>query len=249
MKEKILVVDDEKLIRWSLCEALRSWGFTPIEAGNKRDALELFEAEPPVVTLLDIILPDGSGIDVLRRIRTIQPDAVVIMITANVLVDDTIASLRAGAYDFIGKPIDLENLHVTIRNGIEAREMRREIKTLRHEKISEFNFDQIISDSPLMKEAKALARKVASSDVSNILLQGESGTGKDLFAKAIHYSSRCANKPFLAINCAAIPATLIESELFGYEKGAFTDAKTRKEGLFEQAEGGTICVIPSLLDF
>ncbi|HVE58988.1 MAG TPA: sigma-54 dependent transcriptional regulator, partial [Pyrinomonadaceae bacterium] len=239
--EKILVVDDERLIRWTLSESLRGWGFTPLEAENVRSALEVFEAEHPSITLLDINLPDGSGLDVLREIRRQQPDAIVIMITANVLVDDTIAALRAGAYDFIGKPINLEEIQITIRNGIEARELRRKVRKIQLEESGKFNFDQIIGDSPTMRDMKSLAQKVAASDVSSVLLQGESGTGKDLVAKAIHFSSPDrARHPFVAINCAAIPATLMESELFGYEKGAFTDAKGRKEGLFEQAEGGTL---------
>jgi two-component system, NtrC family, response regulator AtoC len=239
-KHKILVVDDEKMIRWSLGEALRGWGFEPIEAATAKAALTAFEADTPAAILLDINLPDGSGLDVLRKIRHRQPDAVVIMITANVLVDETIAALRGGAYDFIGKPIDLEELHVAIRNGIEASDLRKEVTQFRRERAQQFNFDQIIGQSPAMREMLAIARKVAESEVSSVLLQGESGTGKDLVAKAIHYHSNRADGPFIAINCAAIPGTLIESELFGYEKGAFTDAKARKEGMFEQAEGGTL---------
>jgi DNA-binding NtrC family response regulator len=240
MAEKILVVDDEKLIRWTLCEALRGWGFVPVEAESVVQALQLFESESPVVTLLDINLPDGSGLDVLREIRRRESESVVVMITANVLVDDTIAALRAGAYDFIGKPVNLDELHITIRNGMETKSLRKEVSQLHREQAGAFSFDQIIGDSPAMVEMKSLARKVAASDVSSVLLQGESGTGKDLVAKAIHYSSKRSRKPFIAINCAAIPSTLIESELFGFEKGAFTDAKARKEGLFEQAEGGTL---------
>jgi len=228
------------MIRWSLGEALRGWGFEPIEAETVNAALAAFAAEPPAAVLLDINLPDGSGLDVLRKIRNRQPDAVVIMITANVLVDETIAALRGGAYDFIGKPINLEELQVAIRNGIEAGRLRKEVKLFRRERAQEFSFDQIIGESPAMREMLAIAKKVAESEVSSVLLQGESGTGKDLVAKAIHYQSTRAEEPFVAINCAALPGTLIESELFGYEKGAFTDAKTRKEGLFEQAEGGTI---------
>jgi two-component system response regulator AtoC len=239
-KHKILVVDDEKMIRWSLGEALRGWGYEPIEAETVNAALAAFDAEPPSAVLLDINLPDGSGLDVLRKIRHRQPDAVVIMITANVLVDETIAALRGGAYDFIGKPINLEELHVAIRNGIEASRLRKEVTQFRRERAQQFSFDQIIGQSPAMREMLAMARKVAESEVSSVLLQGESGTGKDLVAKAIHYQSNRADGPFIAINCAAIPATLIESELFGYEKGAFTDAKARKEGMFEQAEGGTL---------
>src|SRR5256886_11372666 len=239
-KDKILVVDDEKMIRWSLGEALRGWGFEPIEAETGGGALAAFEAESPAAVLLDITLPDASVLEVLRKIRQRQPDAVVIMITANVLVDETIAALRGGAYDFIGKPINLEELQVAIRNGIEAGRLRKEVNLFRRERAQQFSFDQIVGESPAMREMLALAHKVAESEVSSVLLQGESGTGKDLVVKAIHYHSSRAEHPFVAINCAAIPGTLIESELFGYEKGAFTDAKARKEGLFEQAEGGTL---------
>ncbi|HVQ37299.1 MAG TPA: sigma-54 dependent transcriptional regulator [Pyrinomonadaceae bacterium] len=239
-KQNILVVDDEKMIRWSLGEALRGWGFEPIEAETVSSALAAFETETLAAVLLDINLPDGSGLDLLRKIRQSQPDAVVIMITANVLVDETIAALRGGAYDFIGKPINLEELQVAIRNGIEAGRLRKEVSLFRRERAKQFNFNQIIGESPVMREMLELANKVAESEVSSVLLQGESGTGKDLVAKAIHYHSARADNPFVAINCAALPGTLIESELFGYERGAFTDAKTRKEGLFEQAEGGTL---------
>lgn len=239
-QEKILVVDDERLIRWTLTESLRGWGYTPLEADTVAAALAAFDAERPVLVLLDINLPDGTGIEVLRDIKERQPETIVIMITANVLVDDTIAALRAGAYDFIGKPINLEELHVTINNGIEARSLRKEVGLIRQERSRAFSLDSIIGGSPVMREMTALARKVAASKVFAVLLQGESGTGKDLVAKAIHYGSSRADKPFIAINCAAIPANLVESELFGYERGAFTDAKARKEGLFEQAQGGTL---------
>lgn len=239
-KRKILVVDDEKMIRWSLGEALRGWGYEPIQAETATAGLAAFDADQPAATLLDINLPDGSGLEVLRQIRHRQADAVVIMITANVLVDETIAALRGGAYDFIGKPINLEELQVAIRNGIEASRLRKEVNLFRRERAQQFSFDQIVGDSRPMREMLALAHKVAESEVSSVLLQGESGTGKDLVAKAIHYHSSRADHPFVAINCAALPGTLIESELFGYEKGAFTDAKARKEGLFEQAEGGTL---------
>src|ERR1044071_1894823 len=239
-KEKVLIVDDEQLVRWSLTEALRTWGYTSVEDENTSAALVAFDAEQPAAVLLDVNLPDGSGLNVLREIKRRQPDAIVIMMTGNVLVADTIAALRGGAYDFIGKPINLEELQVTIRNGIEAQSLRKEVRLFRRERARQFSFDQIVGQSPGMREMFQLARKVAESEVSSVLLQGESGTGKDMVAKAIHYSSHRADSPFVAINCAAIPANLIESELFGYEKGAFTDAKARKEGLFEQAEGGTL---------
>jgi len=228
------------MIRWSLGEALRGWGYEPIQAETASAGLAAFDADQPAAVLLDINLPDGSGLEVLRQVRHRQADAIVIMITANVLVDETIAALRGGAYDFIGKPINLEELQVAIRNGIEANRLRKEVNLFRRERAQQFSFDQIVGESPVMREMLSLARKVAESEVSSVLLQGESGTGKDLIAKAIHYHSTRAAHPFVAINCAALPGTLIESELFGYEKGAFTDAKARKEGLFEQAEGGTL---------
>ena len=238
--EEVLVVDDDPAIRWTLKEALQSWGFTPIEAASVADANKLFNSHLPAAVLLDIDLPDGSGLDVLHEIKSEHLDAIVIMITGNVQIDNTISALRGGAYDFIGKPINLEELRVTIHNAIEARYLRREVEQVRKEREREFNFRQIVGESPAMKEMLGLAAKVAESDVASVLLQGESGTGKDLVAKAIHYGSQRAELPFVAVNCAALPATLIESELFGYEKGAFTDAKARKEGLFEQAEGGTL---------
>ncbi len=234
------MVDDDAAIRWTLSEALRSWSFEPLEAGTVAEAWAQFSSELPAAVLLDIDLPDGSGLDVLRQIKQERPEAIVIMITGNVQVDSTISALRGGAYDFIAKPISLEELRVTIRNGIEARRLRREVAQVRKERAREFNFRQIVGESATMKKMLGLAAKVAESEVSSVLLQGESGTGKDLVAKAIHYGSQRAESPFIAINCAALPATLIESELFGYEKGAFTDAKARKEGLFEQAEGGTL---------
>lgn len=235
-----MIVDDDQTIRWALSEALRSWGYHPVGAGTVAAGVSTFDAESPTAVLLDIDLPDGSGLDALREIKQRHADAVVIMVTGNVRVENTISALRGGAYDFVGKPIDLEELRVTIRNGIEASLLRREVSQVRRERARQFSFEQIIGESPAIRSMLTLARKVAESEASSVLLQGASGTGKDLVAKAIHYGSRRADAPFVAINCAAIPANLIESELFGYEKGAFTDAKARKEGLFEQAEGGTL---------
>jgi len=237
---KILIVDDEPAIRFALTEALRSWGYESFQASTVAEANELFAQEFPGVALLDIDLPDGSGLDVLNNIKQQRPETIAIMITGNVNVPNVVTALRGGAHDFISKPVHLEELRVTLQNALEVQDLRREVKQIRREREREFSFDQIIGESAAMKKATELSRRVAESDVAAILLQGETGTGKDLFARAIHYASERANKPYLAINCAALPATLIESELFGYEKGAFTDAKQRKEGLFEQAQGGTI---------
>lgn len=239
-KEKILIVDDDRSIRWVLEKAVQSWGYETEQAETVAEARQKLVEFEPDAALLDIDLPDGSGLDVLTFVKENQPEAIAIMITANVDVKNTIAALRGGAFDFIGKPVNVEELRVTLRNGLETKNLRREVEVSRRERAREFSFEQIIGKSAPMRKAIELAARVAESDVNTILLQGETGTGKDLFARAIHQSSDRSKSPYLAINCAALPATLIESELFGYEKGAFTDAKARKEGLFEQAQGGTI---------
>ncbi|HQU84811.1 MAG TPA: sigma-54 dependent transcriptional regulator [Pyrinomonadaceae bacterium] len=239
-QDKILVVDDERFIRMTLAQALHSWNYETVEASSVSEALKVFQEEEIGIVLLDIDLPDGSGLDILNEIKAQSPETIAVMITGNIDVKNTIAALRGGAHDFIGKPVRLEELRVTLRNALETRQLRREVKIARKAQAVKFGFEQIIGESEPMKKAIELARRVAVSDVGSILLQGETGTGKDLFARAIHYASDRASAPYLAINCAALPATLIESELFGYEKGAFTDAKSRKEGLFEQAQGGTI---------
>lgn len=239
-KEKVLVVDDDSAVRYTLLEALRGWGYEPLEAGTVASALELFDSEQPAAVLQDINLPDGSGLDALVEYKKRHPQSIVIMITGDVHLDNTITALRGGAHDFISKPVRLSELQVTIRNGIETGKLRREVRQLRRQQEQRFSFDQIIGQSTPMTEMITLARKVAASEASSVLLQGDSGTGKDVVVKAIHYGSPRSERPFVAINCAAIPATLIESELFGHEKGAFTDARARKEGLFEQAQGGTL---------
>lgn len=237
---KVLVVDDDYSIRWMLVEALKEWGYQPVEAATYEAALFAYETEAPAAMLLDIDLPDGSGLNLLREIKNYQPEAIVIMVTANAFFDKAVEALRGGAFDFISKPINLPELQVTLRNGLETRKLRKEVKHLRRQQTHEFNFDQLVGTSPAMKDMVSLARRVSESETSAILLQGESGTGKELVARAIHFGSQRAEGPFVPINCAAIPDTLIESEFFGHEKGSFTDAKARKEGLFEQAEGGTL---------
>ena len=238
--QKVLIVDDDRFVRMAMNEALRSWQYEPVEADSVSSGKALFAAEEPAAALLDIDLPDGSGIDLLKHIKETSPETICVMITGNVDVGNTVAALRGGAHDFIGKPVRIEELRITLRNALETRDLRREVRHARAERSRGFSFDEIIGESAAMQKAKDLARRVAESDVASILLNGATGTGKDLFARAIHFASERASAPYLAINCAALPATLIESELFGYEKGAFTDAKARKEGLFEQAHGGTI---------
>lgn len=237
---KILIVDDDRFVRMALSEALRSWQYEVAEAESVATAMKAFADEQPAIVLLDINLPDGSGLDILNHIKELNSETIAVMITGNVDVGNTVAALRGGAHDFIGKPVRIEELKVTLRNALETRVLRREVTQARSERKRGFSFDEIVGESAEMHRAIDLARRVAESDVCSILLNGETGTGKDLFARAIHFASDRANAAYLAINCAALPANLIESELFGYEKGAFTDAKQKKEGLFEQAHGGTI---------
>ncbi len=238
--DRILIVDDEDLIRWSLQQKITNWGYRAFEAPNAQSALAVVERESPDLVLLDIHLPDGNGIDVLKAIKESNPRAIVVMMTAYGVLEDAVAALRLGAYDFVAKPLNFEELRATIGNALEAIKLRQEVRHFRERDRKRFSFENIVGESEPIRSAVALMKKVAASPATTILFQGESGTGKDLFAKAIHFHSSRADRPFLAVNCAALPETLVESELFGYEKGAFTDARQQKKGLMELADGGTI---------
>jgi two-component system response regulator AtoC len=238
--EKIMIVDDERLVRWSLRQKCEEWGYHVIEADAGEPALKLAQHESPDLVLLDVRMPDLTGIEVLDQLKKSGDGRAVIMITADPQLDDVKAALKLGAYDFVGKPVDFDELRVTIKNALEATSLRAEVQTLRGEVRRDAGYNSVVSVSPKMTELMNFVRKVASSEATTILIQGESGTGKDLIAKAIHYESSRHEKPFVAINCSAIPETLMEAELFGHEKGAFTDAKQMKKGLFEAADGGTL---------
>src|SRR5208283_4207336 len=238
--EKIMVVDDERLVRWSLRQKCEEWGYRVIEADSGEPALKLAQNESPDLVLLDVRMPDLSGIEVLDQLKKNGDARAVIMITADPQLDDVKAALKLGAYDFVGKPVDFDELHITIKNALEATSLRTEVQTLRGEVRRTSGYSNVVGVSPKMTELMNFVKKVAASEATTILIQGESGTGKDLIAKAIHYESLRQEKPFVAINCSAIPETLMEAELFGHEKGAFTDAKQMKKGLFEMADGGTL---------
>ena len=235
-----MIVDDERLVRWSLRQKCEEWGYHVIEADAGGPALQLAQREAPDLVLLDVRMPDLSGIEVLDQLKKNGDVRAVIMITADPQLDDVKAALKLGAYDFVGKPIDFDELQVTIKNALEATGLRTEVQALRGEVRRGAGYDSVVSVSAKMTELMNFVRKVASSAATTILIQGESGTGKDLIAKAIHYESARQEKPFVAINCSAIPETLMEAELFGHEKGAFTDAKQMKKGLFEAADGGPL---------
>jgi DNA-binding NtrC family response regulator len=237
---KILVIDDEKLLRWSMQQNLSKEGYAVITAEKGLEGLERFIEEEPDIVLLDIHLPDISGINVLESIKKEDPNAIVIMVTAFGDIQTAVKTTKFGAYDFVEKPFNLEKLKILIEKALETSSLRREVSQFRSQFSTKYGFPNIIGKSEEMLKILEITRKVAKSDATTILLQGQSGTGKDLIAKVIHYESNRASRPFMDINCTALPETLIESELFGYEKGAFTDAKQMKKGLFELADGGTV---------
>ena len=239
IKDKILVVEDEHLQRWAIREQLTGWGYEVIEAADGQAGIDAFATHLPGLVLLDLRLPDRTGLDVLKQIRSVDPGAVVVMVTAHGDLGDAVEAFRAGLFDFLSKPVDFDGLRATIRFGLETRRLRSEVQRWR-ETDRKSDGSLIIGSSKVMTDAVALMRRAAASASSTILLAGESGTGKDLFAKAIHYGSPVARGPFVAINCAALPEALLESELFGHERGAFTDARSLKKGLFELADGGTL---------
>jgi len=239
-KHKILVVDDEHLIRWSLEQNLKKQGYEVISAGTGEDALRLVRDENPDLILLDIQLPGINGLQVLEKVKEIDEEVIVIMVTALGVLETAVKAMRMGAYDYINKPFNLDELAIIIKKSLETGELKREVAHLRGEQTKRYGINNLIGKSRHMQNVLAMVEKIARSDASTVLIQGESGTGKELIAKAIHYESARADKPFMAINCAAVPETLLESELMGHEKGAFTDAKMQKKGLFEYADGGTI---------
>lgn len=239
MSGKVMIVDDERLVRWSLRQKCEEWGYTVIEAEAGEAAIRLAQRESPDLVLLDVRMPGLTGIEVLDELKQNNDARAVIMITADPQLDDVKAAIKLGAYDFVGKPIDFDALHDAMESALDATSSENG-QPSRAKARSGVGFDSIVSVSPKMTELMNFVKKVASCEASTILIQGESGTGKDLIAKTLHYESRRHDKPFVAINCSAIPEPLIEAELFGHEKGAFTDARQLKKGLFEAADGGTL---------
>lgn len=239
MKEKVLVVDDEKLIRWSLRENLVKSGYEVTEAEKGNDAIKVFSESLPDIVLLDVNLPDMSGIDVLKTIKGMDKDVPIIIITAFGNIQIAVDAMKHGAYDFIEKPFEIEKLNIVMEKAMENAFLRREVS--RYKAMSgDYGFEHIIGSSAKMQELKRVIMKVAQSNTTTVLLEGETGTGKDFIARVIHNQSSRANKSFVDVNCAALPENLIESELFGYERGAFTGASSPKKGLFELSNGGTI---------
>lgn len=239
-RKKILVVDDEKLIRWGINQHLSEWDLEANVAETGREALSRMEREAPDLVILDVNLPDTRGTDLLQDIKRRWPDVPVIIITAFGSIDDAVVAMRSGAYDFITKPIDYLKLKGAIDRAFETLSLKKEIAYYKEKERRHFEMSSVVAESEVMRRILEMARIVAESEAGIVLLSGESGTGKDLLAQVIHHSSRRRNGPFLVINCAAIPENLLESELFGYEKGAFTDAHRQKKGLVEMSHEGTL---------
>jgi DNA-binding NtrC family response regulator len=239
MSATILIAEDETLLRQILTRLLEGEGYRVVTAATGRGALDCFAAEHVDLVLTDIRMPEIEGIELLDRLKSIDPDSLVIVMTAFSSVDSAVAALRKGAYDYIVKPFINDDLLQSIRNALAQRELFLENRALRRELDRQHSFDRIIGSSDALQELFRLVGKVAGTNAS-ILITGESGTGKELVARAVHFNSRRAKGPFLAINCGALNENLLEAELFGYEKGAFTGAAARREGLLKAADGGTI---------
>jgi two-component system response regulator AtoC len=240
MAYSILVLDDEALTLRTISRALRDEGFEVFVAMTGEEALKTFTDEKPDLAMLDVVLPGMDGIEVLRQIKRINPAAIVVMMSAYHMVDRAVEAMKLGAYDYLIKPFHIADMVNTIRHASEMLELRVRVRDTVESAKGRYDFQRIPSLSAKVREVMELARKAAESDKTTILILGESGSGKGVLAKAIHYNSPRASMPLLELNCAALPDTLLESELFGYEPGAFTDARRRKEGLLEKADKGTL---------
>jgi len=237
--ERILVVDDEEQMRDLLAKVLERKGYEVSVCGDGAEALALLEREPADLVITDVRMPGLNGMEALRAVKELNPEIVVLIMTAFGSIDQAVQAVKEGAYDYINKPFKIDEILLTIQKALEERHLRHEVSTLRQELRTRYHFENLIGKSRAMQEVFGLIEQVAGSR-STVMVYGKSGTGKELVAKAIHYNSPRSAKAFVAVNCAAIPAELLESELFGHEKGAFTGAIATKVGKFELATGGTL---------
>lgn len=235
----VLVVDDDEVTLERLATALACRDFETLRAKNAQEALDVFKNHPCNLIVSDIKMPEQDGFDLAQKIRELRPEAAVILMTAHSSVDSAIEAIRAGVFDYITKPVDANELSVILERALERAQLIDENRSLRRTLESDNSLGNLHTKSEKMMRVLALVKKVAGTN-SSILITGESGTGKDVLARAIHFSSPRAKKPFVPINCTAIPAELLESELFGHVRGAFTGADATKRGLFEEADGGTL---------
>ncbi|MBU0637376.1 MAG: sigma-54 dependent transcriptional regulator [Planctomycetes bacterium] len=240
MKIRVLIVEDESLIRWSLRQKFEERNYRVTEAEHGQAALDSLDTQAYDVIMLDYKLPDMTGLDILRHLRDVDHDAVVIMMTAYSTIESAVEAIKLGAFDYIAKPFQMEQLLFVVDKALETTKLRREVRELRRHLRDQFGMDSIIGQHPSMLKLFDMINQVSRTGVSTLFLRGDTGTGKDLVARVIHYNSGRAASPFVNITCTALSEPLLESELFGHERGAFTDAKTLKKGLFELADGGTV---------
>ena len=238
--QKILVVDDESIIRENLERILKEENYSVSSMDNGTDALAILENTDMDVVLLDLNLPDLSGLEVLRKAKILDPELMVIVITGYASVDSAVEALKLGAYDYIKKPFKADVIKLIVRLAFDAQQLRKKVGSLERRVKQMPSRLNIIAESRQMRQILEQVTEVARHECATVLITGESGTGKQVVAQSVHQLSPRKEMPFLEINCAALPDNLLESELFGYEKGAFTDARQRKKGLFEAAEGGTV---------
>ncbi len=238
--ERILIVDDEKLIRMSLADELTRQGYQVEAVETGAAALQRIDEVEFDLVLLDYRLPDVDGLEVLRGIAAKRPDTLAILLTAYSSIENAVQAIKLGAYDYLKKPFDMDELSLRVKKALETTELRRGIRLYTAKQKEQFGLARLIGKSEAMERLREQVRRIAHSGASTVLIRGESGVGKDVLAKAIHYESDRARAPFVNITCTAIPESLLESELFGHEKGAFTDARFQKKGLFELARGGTV---------
>ena len=229
MSVKVLIIEDEKLIRWSLRQKFESRDYEVAEVEDGKQALATLEAGMFDLIMLDYKLPDMTGLDILRKLRETDSDVVVIMMTAYSSIESAVDAIKLGAYDYVTKPFDMDQLLHTTDKALETTKLRREVRELRRHIHDEYGIGRLIGRSPAMVELYDIIDRVARSGASTVFLRGDSGTGKDLVARIIHYNSDRARRPFMNSTCTALSETLLESELFGHEKGAFTDAKATKK--------------------
>ena len=237
---RILVVDDEKLIRWSVGERLQRGGFEVVSAESGEEALDAVATRSPDLMLLDVRLPGIDGLVTLQRALALSPDLPVIMMSAHSTVDIAVEAMKHGAVDFLVKPFPFQALDGAVARALQTAQTRRQIQELAQERRGGSEAMDLVGNSAEMERIRSVVGRLSGGDATTVLIEGESGTGKEVVARAIHRSSRRTERPFLQVNCAALPEHLLESELFGHERGAFTDAHAQKRGLFESAEGGTV---------
>src|SRR5512135_730645 len=240
MRPSILIVDDDGVMKETISGVLNKRGYEMFSVGSGNEALLTIKKNVIDLILLDIRLPDIDGLEVLKKIKEFDTEILVIMMTAFSDVQTAVSAMKSGAYDYINKPFELEELRLLIEKGLETKSLINEVRRLHRQQKEKYQDNHIYGVSPQIHYVKELIGMISKTHKTSVLIQGESGTGKELAANAIHYNSQRSDKPLMKINCSAIPDSLLESELFGHEKGAFTDAKNTKKGLFELADGGTV---------